>query len=56
VVGAGLALYWTRISPLSFGATVPVFVLTLVLYLTLRFAADRAKGRPSATKTDGATG
>src|SRR5919107_38833 len=43
IVGAGLALYWTRISPLSFGATVPVFVLTFGLYLVLRFAADRAK-------------
>jgi len=50
VVGAGLALYWTRISPLSFGATVPVFALTFVLYLILRFVADRAKGR--ATETD----
>src|SRR5918999_1555640 len=41
VVGAGLALYWTRISPLSFGATVPVFLITFVLYLALRFSADR---------------
>jgi NCS1 family nucleobase:cation symporter-1 len=41
VIGAGLALYWTRVSPLSFGATVPVFVLTFVLYTALRFAADR---------------
>ena len=49
VVGAGLALYWTRISPLSFGATVPVFALSFVLYLILRFAADRAKGRTAET-------
>ena len=49
IVGAGLALYWTRISPLSFGATVPVFALTFVLYLILRFAADRAKGRAAET-------
>src|ERR671916_1904597 len=49
VVGAGLALYWTRISPLSFGATVPVFALTFVLYLILRFAADRAKRRAAET-------
>jgi nucleobase:cation symporter-1, NCS1 family len=41
LIGAGLALYWTRVSPLSFGATVPVFVLTFVLYLAVRFAADR---------------
>jgi nucleobase:cation symporter-1, NCS1 family len=55
VIGAGLALYWTRISPLSFGATVPVFALTFVLYLTARFAADRAKGVPErqqATEKD----
>jgi NCS1 family nucleobase:cation symporter-1 len=45
VTGAGLAFYWTRISPLSFGATVPVFVLTFFLYLALRFAADRTGGR-----------
>ena len=49
VVGAGLALYWTRVSPLSFGATVPVFVLTFVLYLAVRFAADRAKGSRQRT-------
>ena len=49
IIGAGLALYWTRISPLSFGATVPVFALTFVLYLILRFAADRAKGRAAET-------
>src|SRR5918998_1106722 len=55
VIGAGLALYWTRISPLSFGATVPVFALTFVLYLAARFAADRAKGVPErqqATEKD----
>lgn len=56
-VGAGLALYWTRVSPLSFGATIPVFAITFVLYLAIRFIADRVsdreptaepeKGRPS---------
>jgi nucleobase:cation symporter-1, NCS1 family len=51
LVGAGLALYWTRISPLSFGATVPVFFLTFVLYLALRFAADRLGGRQGAAET-----
>jgi nucleobase:cation symporter-1, NCS1 family len=51
VVGAGLALYWTRISPLSFGATVPVFLITFVLYLALRFAADRLGGRERAAGT-----
>ena len=45
VVGAGLALYWTRISPLSFGATVPVFIITFVLYLALRLAANRTGER-----------
>ena len=51
VVGAGLALYWTRISPLSFGATVPVFLITFVLYLALRSAADRLGGRQGAAGT-----
>ncbi len=55
-IGAGMALYWTRISPLSFGATVPVFVLTLVLYLAFRLAADRIGNRPSAARTDEAAG
>ena len=45
VVGAALPFYWTRVNPLSFGATVPVFVLTFVLYLAARFVADRVKGR-----------
>ena len=45
VIGVGLALYWTRISPLSFGATVPVFVITFVLYLVTRFAAERLTER-----------
>jgi NCS1 family nucleobase:cation symporter-1 len=54
VIGAGLAFYWTRISPLSFGATVPVFVLTFVLYLTARFIADRTTGQQSTAGTDNA--
>lgn len=32
-VGAALAYYWTQVSPLTFGATVPVFVVTFLLYL-----------------------
>jgi NCS1 family nucleobase:cation symporter-1 len=52
VMGVGLALYWTRISPLSFGATVPVFVLTFVLYLAIRFAADRLTERQTVAETD----
>ena len=54
MIGAGLAFYWTRISPLSFGATVPVFVLTFVLYLTARFIADRTTGQQSSAGTDNA--
>lgn len=38
VVGATLAFYWTRVSPPSFGATLPTFALTFVLYLVLSFA------------------
>jgi purine-cytosine permease-like protein len=41
VVGAGLAYYWTQVSPLSFGATIPVFVVTFALYL----GASRLVGR-----------
>lgn len=41
VVGAGLAFYWTRISPLSLGATIPVFLLTFALYLTISFVLSR---------------
>jgi hypothetical protein len=47
VVGAGLALYWTRISPLSFGATIPVFAITFVLYLAIRSLADRKASSPA---------
>jgi NCS1 family nucleobase:cation symporter-1 len=52
LTGVGLALYWTRINPLSFGATVPVFVLTFVLYLAIRFAADRLTERQTVAGTD----
>lgn len=49
VIGAGLAFYWTQISPPAFGATIPVFILTLVLYLVVRSVADRATtGRRAA--------
>jgi NCS1 family nucleobase:cation symporter-1 len=56
VIGVGLALYWTRISPLSFGATVPVFVLTFVLYLLTRFAGDRVTGRHTVSESDRGAG
>jgi nucleobase:cation symporter-1, NCS1 family len=52
VIGVGLAFYWTRVSPLSFGATVPVFVLTFALYLAVRLVADRVIRRQTATETD----
>lgn len=51
-IGASLAFYWTQISPLSFGATVPTFVLTFVLYLVARAAADRLSTRKTAVETD----
>jgi nucleobase:cation symporter-1, NCS1 family len=35
VVGAALAFYWTRVSPLPFGATLPTFAVTFVIYLLL---------------------
>jgi nucleobase:cation symporter-1, NCS1 family len=56
VIGVGLALYWTRISPLSFGATVPVFVIIFVLYLLTRFGADRVTGRHTVSESDRGAG
>jgi len=56
VVGVGLAFYWTRVSPLSFGATVPVFVLTFVLYLAVRFVAGRATRDQTVGETDRGVG
>jgi NCS1 family nucleobase:cation symporter-1 len=56
VVGVGLALYWTRVSPLSFGATVPVFVLTFVLYLAVRLVAGRATRRQTVSEPDRGVG
>ncbi len=54
VVGAALAYYWTRISPLPFGATLPTFAVTFVLYLGLSLAlgskVDRRETQPVATK------
>lgn len=41
IVGAGLAFYWTQISPLSLGATLPVFFLTFALYLAISFVLSR---------------
>jgi len=51
-VGAGAAFYWTKVSPLSFGATVPTFVLTFVLYLVARAVADRVAVRRTGVETD----
>ena len=44
-VGAALAYYWIQVSPLSVGATLPVFVVTFVLYLAGSFLSGR---RPTA--------
>ena len=44
LVGAALAYYWTQVAPLSFGATIPVFVVTVVLY----WVASRIVGSRSA--------
>ncbi|CAN5558650.1 putative hydroxymethylpyrimidine transporter CytX [soil metagenome] len=48
LIGAGAAFYWTQISPLSFGATLPSFVLTFVLYLIVRALLDRFAQRSPA--------
>ncbi|MCE0488279.1 purine-cytosine permease family protein [Ornithinimicrobium sediminis] len=61
-VGAALAYYWSQVSPLSFGATVPVFFVTFALYLLAsllvgrrpKAQADRAAATsPPATDTVG---
>jgi NCS1 family nucleobase:cation symporter-1 len=56
VIGVGLAFYWTRVSPLSFGATVPVFVLTFVLYLAVRVLAGRVARSQTVSETDRGAG
>lgn len=48
LVGAGLAIYWTQISPLSFGATIPTFVLTFALYLLVNALLGRFAQRSPA--------
>lgn len=48
LVGAGLAIYWTQISPLSFGATIPTFILTFVLYLLVNVLLSRFAQRSPA--------
>ncbi|SDQ85421.1 cytosine permease [Quadrisphaera sp. DSM 44207] len=45
-VGAGLAYYWTSVSPLPVGATVPVFAVTAVLYLGLALGRGPVDGAP----------
>lgn len=49
-IGAALAYYWTRVSPLSIGATIPTFVVTFVSYLALSLAFRR--GRSHRTMPD----
>jgi NCS1 family nucleobase:cation symporter-1 len=48
VVGAALAYYWTQVAPLSFGATVPVFLVTFALYLAASLATGRRPTLPVA--------
>jgi nucleobase:cation symporter-1, NCS1 family len=42
LVGAGLAFYWTRVSPLPIGATLPTFAVTFVLYLVLSLGCNHS--------------
>lgn len=51
LTGAGLAVYWTQISPLSFGATIPTFALTFVLYLAASAVAARLPRRSPEGRT-----
>mgnify|MGYP003292432305 CR=1 FL=1 len=56
VVGAALAFYWTRVSLLSFGATLPTFALTFVLYLVLSLAfGSKVNRREGLTGQDSST-
>jgi nucleobase:cation symporter-1, NCS1 family len=48
VIGAALVYYWTRVTPLPFGATLPTFAVTFVLYLVLSLALGAKVGAPSA--------
>lgn len=45
--GAALAAYWTLVSPLSFGASLPVFVITGAIYW---FGCTLFVRRPSAVR------
>jgi nucleobase:cation symporter-1, NCS1 family len=54
VVGAALVFYWTRVNPLSFGATLPSFAVTFVLYLALSLAlGSKASQRGAPGAQDG---
>lgn len=53
VVGAALAFYWTRVSPLPFGATIPTFAITFVLYLAMsRGLGSKVSQRDPLTMQD----
>ena len=43
IIGAGLDYYWIKISPLSFGSTIPTFVVTFVVYLALSLVLGQAR-------------
>jgi nucleobase:cation symporter-1, NCS1 family len=45
VVGAGLAYVWTQVAPLPFGATIPVFAVSALLYLAGSLATGRRPDR-----------
>lgn len=47
-VGIALGFYWTQISPLSFGSTGPVFVVTFGLYLLVGGAVMRLSAKREA--------
>ena len=56
VVGAALAFYWIRVSPLPFGATLPTFAVTFVLYLVLSLAFGSRVTRNNEPVRAGHTG
>ena len=56
IVGAGAAFYWTQISPLSVGSSLPTFFLTMVLYLATYTLAGRFAGRLARQPSRSATG
>lgn len=50
VIGAALAYYWNWVAPLSIGASLPVFVLTGVLYWIVARASHAARRTTSESR------